>query len=374
MINYDKQKVKAQLSNDDIYNLLLEFNANPTPTTDGWICDTVCHNHPTDKPSHKLYYYNNDGQGLCHCYTGGCEEQSFDIFQLVQKIAKIQWDEDYDLNDSVRFVARRFGIAGEEEDGTETEVSQDWKLFAKYDRIKEVIEKDEKAEIVLETYNEDILDKFIYNALIRPWYDDGISYEVMQKARIGYFPGGSQITIPHFDINNNFIGLRGRALIKEEAEIYGKYRPIKINNVLYNHPLGFNLYGLNWNKENIKRFKKVIIFESEKSVLQYATKFGWENNISVACCGSNISAYQIQLLLDLGVEEIVVALDRDFEEYGDKVCKSQIKKYEKLNQKYGTICKMSFIFDRYNVLGLKQSPIERTKEIFLKLFKERVIL
>ena len=37
------------------------------------------------------------------------------------------------------------------------------------------------------------------------------------------------ITIPHFDKDGRFIGLRGRALCEEEAERFGKYRPLKIN-------------------------------------------------------------------------------------------------------------------------------------------------
>lgn len=373
MINYDKQKVKEALDEQDYIDLLNEFSANPIQSGRNLICNTICHNHPDDSPSRKLYVYFNDGFPLCHCYTNGCDEQSFDIFQLVQKVAKIQWNEDYDLNDAVRFIARRFGIAGEEEDGTESEVSQDWKLFAEYDKLKD-IKIEDKQNIELKEYDNSILNKLNYSCLIRPWYNDGISPEVMSLAGIGYFPGGSQITIPHYDAAGRFIGLRGRTLIKEDAELYGKYRPIKINNVQYNHPLGFNLYGFNWNKENIRRIKKAIIFESEKAILQYATKFGWENNISVACCGSNISAYQIQLLLDVGVDEIIVALDRDFEEFGDKTCKAQIKKYEKLNEKYGKICKISFIFDKNNLMGLKQSPIECDKDTFLRLFKERIIL
>jgi DNA primase len=71
-----------------------------------------------------------------------------------------------------------------------------------------------------------------------------------------------------------------------------------------------NLYGLNWNKDHIKTIKKAIIVEGEKSVLLYASYFGWDNNICVACCGSSISAYQVQFLLDLGVEEIVIAFDK----------------------------------------------------------------
>lgn len=85
----------------------------------------------------------------------------------------------------------------------------------------------------------------------------------METAVIGFFPGGDQITIPHFDANGRFIGLRGRTLCKEDAEKYGKYRPLIINNQLYNHPLGMNLYNLNKSKNNIKLMGKVIVFESE---------------------------------------------------------------------------------------------------------------
>lgn len=50
---------------------------------------------------------------------------------------------------------------------------------------------------------------------------------------------------------------------QEEAENRGKYYPLRINKLLYNHPLGMNLYGLNWSKRAIGIMKKAIIFESE---------------------------------------------------------------------------------------------------------------
>ena len=60
----------------------------------------------------------------------------------------------------------------------------------------------------------------------------------------------------------------------DEELIYGKYKPIKINGILYAHPLSMNLYNLNFSKENIKKIKKAIIFEGEKSTLQYKSFFG----------------------------------------------------------------------------------------------------
>lgn len=60
------------------------------------------------------------------------------------------------------------------------------------------------------------------------------------------------------------------------------------------------------------------MFEGEKSPLLYSSYFKSENDISVACCGSSLSMYQVQLLLDLGINELVIAFDKQFREIGDE--------------------------------------------------------
>lgn len=196
----------------------------------------------------------------------------------------------------------------------------------------------------------------------------------IEQARIGFYPGGDQITIPHFDTDGRFIGLRGRTLCADEGEQYGKYRPIRVNRQLYNHPLGMNLYNLNNSKNAIKIIKKAIIFEGEKSCLLYQSYFGLENDISVACCGSSISAYQIQLLIEAGAEEIIIAFDRQFKEIGDEEFIRLKGNLLKLRNKYKNFVSISFMFDKNMITGYKQSPIDEGKEKFLKLFKERIVL
>jgi hypothetical protein len=168
--------------------------------------------------------------------------------------------------------------------------------------------------------------------------------------------------------------LRGRTLCKEEGEIYGKYRPIKIGKDLYNHPLGMNLYNFNNSKDNIRLSKKAIVFEGEKSCLLYQSYFGLENDISVACCGSSLSAHQVQQLMDAGAEEIVVAFDRQFKEIGDEEFKHLKKNLLKLRTKYKNYVNISFIFDKKMVTGYKSSPIDHGPQIFMELFKNRIIL
>ena len=369
MVTYDKHEVRQKLTQNDIFELLTEWGGEPSIETWGILSTTICHN-PPGEGSRKLYYYTNTD--LFTCYTGGCQEHSFDIFQLFQKIAHIQWNKEYDLNEAVRYIAIKFGLAGYSDDTDDQNELIDWKVFDTYDRIKDLEIKNYHVE--LKPYDMNILLHLNYNVKIKPWLDEGISQEALTNALIGYFPPTGQITIPHFDINGNFVGLRGRTLVKEDAERYGKYRPMVIGNKQYNHPLGMNLYNLNNSKNNIEQSNLAICFEGEKSCLRYQTFFGLDNDISVACCGSNISAYQVQLLLDCHCKELIIAFDRQWQEKNDNEYKYYIKNLEKLNDRYKNDLTISIIYDRNMITGYKDSPIDLDRETFLKLFKERVRL
>ena len=205
----------------------------------------------------------------------------------------------------------------------------------------------------------------------KDWEQEGINPDIMKKRGIRFDPAAEAMLIPHYDINNNLVGIRSRTIVKED-EIYGKYRPAYLHYQLYNHPLGFNLYNINNSKNAIKSLKKAIVFEGEKSCLLYASYFGVENDISVACCGSSLISYQVELLLSLGVEEIIVAFDKQFQEIGDKEWISWTKKLNEINNKYSKLVNVSFLFDKWEMLGYKDSPIDKGKETFLELFKRRI--
>ena len=369
MKTYNKREVRDKLNIEQIYGLLEEWGGLPEYTDFGILSATICHN-PPGEGSRKLYYYSNTD--LFQCYTG-CG--SFDIFELLVKVARIQWNKEYDLNDAVRYIAIRFGLAGEAELDADDSLI-DWKTFNAYDRVQELEIKDYHVE--LKEYDSIILDRMNYNVKILPWLKEGITQEVMNYNRIGYYPGAAQITIPHFDINGRFIGLRGRALCQPDIDMYGKYRPIMVplggKPQLYNHPLGMNLYNINNSKDNIRQTGRAVIFEGEKSSLLYQSYFGIENDISVACCGSNISAYQIQLLLDCGVQEITIAFDRQFKEIGDEEFKHLTNNLTKINDRYKNYVDISIIFDKKMITGYKDSPIDCGPDIFLKLWKERIKL
>ena len=367
MLVFDKTKIREALTDENVFDLLQEWGGDPSRDTFGFVSATICHN-PPGEGSRKLYYYENTG--LFRCYTG-CDSY-FDIFELTAKVAQIQWHREFDLNDAVRWIAQRFGFSGDHENRPEDEDLDDWKYLANYERIQDIEVKDNS--VILKEYENGILERFNYSLKIGPWLREGITQAALDQAKIGFYPGGDQITIPHFDKDGRFVGLRGRTLCAEEGERFGKYRPMRINGQLYNHPLGMNLYNFNNSRKNISVMKKAIIFEGEKSCLLYQSYFGLENDISVACCGSSVSACQIQMLLDAGAEEIVIAFDRQFQEIGDEEFKHLKMNLLRLRTKYKNYATISFIFDKNKITGYKSSPIDEGPEKFIKLFKERIVL
>lgn len=354
-MSYSKEDVREQIEPEDILTLLEYLDAEPEEH-DGYItCRTICHGGD----SKKLYYYYSSG--LFQCYTS-CGY--FDVFELVQKVKHLD-----NFNDAIYFIVNFFNLQGQLEETDEQEYSEDWKIFARYEKEIDTLQN----ELILPERDLSIIQHYP-QPHYGVWEKDHISKEVCDFMGIRYDPINGAILIPHFDINGRCVGIRQRTLLKEQEE-WGKYRPWKHNRFLYNHPLAFNLYGLDIAKERIQEMKTAIVVESEKSVLQYLSYFGTSNCICVAVCGSSLSKYQFNLLLSLGVKEIVIGFDKDFTELGSEEHLKTVEKLQKIYDKYNSYANISFLFDKEcNVLGYKSSPLDEGKDKFLYLFRNRIIL
>ena len=359
-------ELKNQLTINQVMDLVAELGGGPRMSGDGthFVSRTICHGGN----SWKLYFYDNTH--LFRCFTE-CSPEIFDIFELVRKVNSRQ-NKEWTLPHAVNYVASYFGIANQSYDfSNEQNELQDWKIINKYNKINSIEEK-QKQRVEMKFYDESIL-RYLPRPHIEPWEKEGITYEVMMNRGICYNPVSHGIVIPHYDMDGNLIGIRERTLIKEEEQ-YGKYKPSILNGNMYNHPLGFALYNLNFSKENIKTFQKAVVFEGEKSSLLYGSYFGLDNDISVAVCGSNLINHQVDLLLSLGVKEIIVAFDKQYKESGDDEFKRWTQKLTDIHRKYSPKVQISFMFDKWNLLGYKDSPIDQGADTFMKLFKERIIL
>lgn len=354
-MSFDAQQVKEQLEFEDVYILLEDLGAEPQVFGDVIHCKTICHGGDSDK----LYYYLNTQ--LFKCYTH-CQD-SFDIFELVCKI------KDIDLNTSVYYVVNFFNMQHKLEEVEDELLTDDWKLFRRYQNLRDITINNERIE--LPDINPTILNNYPqprYGA----WESEYISKEVCDYMNIHYNPVSGGILIPHYDENSRLIGVRERTLVQEN-EIYGKYRPVKINGKLANHPLSFNLYGLDKAAARIKEIGVAMVFESEKAVLQTIGYLGLKNNIAVGMCGSTLSNYQFHLLLEAGAKEICIGVDRDFQQLYNDEYKKVLNKMEKMYQKYSPSCNISFMLDVKGLTGYKFSPTDSGREIFLNLWENRLI-
>lgn len=347
-MNY--KEIIDNLSIDSIINLMKQLGADRYIEKESYIIfPTICHNINSDDASMKLYFYKDTK--LFVCYT---EDGNMSIFKFLKTYYETR-QIDYDWYEDIYNVILNCGDFNFKEGFEKVEYQS---LKDKY-QIK-------KKQIELEKYPVGILDAFMKNYPVE-WLNDGITKKAMDKYNIKYSVSQNKIIIPHYDINNNLIGIRGRALNQWEIENVGKYMPIQIEGKWYKHPLSLNLFGLNFNKDNISKYGICYIGEAEKFCLQ-SESFSFPN-CSCAVCGSQFNKYQLDLLMRFcKPKEIVLCFDQ---EEKDKEDKYFFKLYN-MCKKYINYCKMSFIYDTQNLLKLKESPTDCGEKIFKKLLERRV--
>ena len=346
MIDYEQ--IVKDLKDEEVIRLMYELGADRHEETDNYIIfPTICHNENATEASMKLYYYKDTH--LLYCYT---EDGPMSIYKFLENYYKTR-NIEYNWGRDILKVVFQCSAA--------TDLTTKETIFKQ--SLKDKYRK--RQSIQLAAYSPNVLESFVKQYPIE-WLEDNISAGAMDKYNIRYSISQNKIIIPHYDINNRLVGIRGRAL--NESEIaYAKYAPVKIEDIVYKHKLSLNLYGLNHNWKNIKELGICYIAESEKAVLQ-SELFG-EKNCTVAICGSSLNIYQIKLLMQhCQPKEIVLCLDKEELPGEDKY----FYKLWDMCSKYKLYTNMSFIYDRENLLNLKDSPFDRGRNIFNKLLEKRV--
>lgn len=352
MINY--KEISDNLQVNKIKELLIQLGAEDiVEKSTHLITNTICHN--TNGGSLKLYYYFDTH--LFMCYTS-CEAQS--IFKFLENYYKTR-QYDYDWYQDIYLVALRCTNLSYLGGNT-------FKKPIDFINLRERFEKNRK-EVNLTEYNENVLDAFIKDYYPIEWLSEGITKKAMDNFNIRFSISQNKIIIPHYNINNKLIGIRGRALNKDEIELYGKYTPVCVEQVMYSHPLSLNLYGFNKTVDAIKERGICYLFEAEKSVL-FMEGFNMDN-CAVAVCGSNFNIFQLKLLMKYAhPKEIVICFDNEEEpnskKYLNKLCT--------IGTKYKNYCNFSIVYDKNGLLDKKDSPVDKGEEVFKALLSRRIKL
>lgn len=349
----DREHLVNLLTPDDIFMLLEHLGAEPTKelNTDNIIALTICHD--TDTPKKKLYYYEKNKNFYCytHCHSIG------NVVDLTMRVLNVEFGRAFS------YLLKFFGIKeGYEKSDIE-------KLDSSY--YRNVEEKRVSYDIV----DDRVLKCFKDSMYHEDWLNEGISPKSMSKYNILWDVAHCFTIIPHYNKEGELIGIRRRAYLANDIE-HGKYTPLYKNNVLYNHSLGGNLYGLNHALKHIQDYRVLVIFEGEKSVMQLDTFMEGEG-VGVAVCGSNLTSNQINIIIDLilsgYIDEVVIGLDKEYEK-----CNTKQEQFyaQKIRQTFCEpllpYCRVSVLWDRDNLLGYKDSPTDKGKEVYNHLFKNRI--
>lgn len=346
MINYDE--IIENLQDSAIIQLMFQLGAtNHIETETHIIFPTICHNPHSEEASMKLYYYKNT-----HIFTCFTECGNMNIFQFLRHYYQTRGIS-YDWYEDIYSVVVNCSVSKDFEGLVDNRITYGERYAGRVQR-----ELPEFPKGVL-----DVFTKFYPTE----WLNDGISKDAMDKFNILYSISQNKIIIPHYDINERLVGIRGRALNEYEIENYGKYMPVKLENTWYKHPLSLNLYGINKNWENVKENGVCFLFESEKSVLQLES---FERpNCGLAVCGSAFNKYQMNLLLKhCRPKEIIICFDNEEKPNSSKY----FDKLWGIGKKYSNYCNFSFIYDRKNLTNEKDSPTDRGEEVFEELLKRRI--
>ena len=190
---------------------------------------------------------------------------------------------------------------------------------------------------------------------LKEWHDEGISYDVMRRFDVMYDAFDDRIVYPVRNLDGKIFCVSGRTCDPD-------YKAKGIRKYTYTSPIGSlpALYGFWENKQAILDKKEAIIFEGCKSVLK-GYDFGFDN--CIALLTSHLSPFQMEALIKLASFykiRFVFALDSDVDILKDKNI-MRLKSY----------ARVEWIKNRDNMLQEKESPVDRGKEVFEKLYTMR---
>lgn len=354
-------KILDMITTSDIVQLVSKFGIPETSIryyNNQLIMPTGCHNEIIGTAKHKLYYYEDSKK--FHCYTCCGSMNPFEFVVQAYRTRGIK----YSLSNAAIIIERII----------QERLKDGFAIVTPPSNVKKEIEEDWHKSLT--EYNPSIMNCFSRNKkYLKVWEKEGISFDAMDKFGIKFDMIRNRMVIPIYDDKGVFVGAKVRNFNQEDIENGRKYMPLIHNNEIYTYDKGKILYGLNFNKKNIKNAKRAIIFESEKSTILYESLYVGNKAVSIG--GSNVSIYQTELLKQYKVETVVLALDNDYSllpnengEY-DKYfgLYKMLKEANKLDAKGFNV---EIVYDwEQSFLENKDAPIDKGREIWNKLYRNR---
>ena len=214
--------------------------------------------------------------------------------------------------------------------------------------------RSEKKQSSAKVLPDNYMERFEENEeKLKPWADEGISYESMRKFQVRFDAVANRIVYPIRNVDGKIISVHGRTM---DADFKAK----KIRKYTYYTPIGIldTLYGLSEHRDAIKTSREIILFEGAKSVMLADT---WGIYNTAAIMTSHLNGYQLRILAGLGVR-VVFALDQDVNIYLDDNIR-RLKRY----------VAVEVVNDNKHLLQPKMSPVDAGLETWEQLYQERSV-
>ena len=347
----DIAAIKAQITDDDIIALMDSMGIPLVSANSQYqLYPSACHHSDWERHKNKLYYYVQSQRWHCYSCSG-----DWDTIGLVQHLRKCTF------NQAVDYICSTLGINAVEV--VQDDMRDPWQRDLR--RWLPNADIDEPAELT--AYDPAILSAFDH-LYPTEWLDYGITRDSMDKFGIGWYARQACISIPVVQ-NGQLVGVRGRYTKRQDVD-KGKYRPIAmLDGTVLKFSTNQCLYGLDQNKAAIEKCRQVLLFESEKSILKADS---WHIHNALAIFGSNISKRHIGMLLELGVNDVVLCMDSDYRQVGDDDFQFFVAKMRKLAGKLRGYFNVSIIYNNQGYDGYKYSPVDFDRWQFDKLYESRV--
>lgn len=368
--NFIKKTLFEDMTIED-YILIVEELSNSRPkNTHGRFISfkSICHCVDLHECGYNLALNTDNMIFTCYSHCG-----SFDLLELVVKRFELIGEPKSRFK-CMKWICEVCNIPFDFSSEENKVIEYDWKKdLYKYRKGKKKEVKDDKI------LDESILNYFkpIYH---QSWIDDHITIDVMKKYEIAYYPYLDCATIPCRNINGELIGVRGRMFNPNSEH---KYYPTRLlDGTQFNFLTNNHFYGI-WNTKNgIKKHKKALIVESEKGVMQSESYYG-EDNFTVGNYGKAFSDVKRNIILGLGVTEVIIGIDFDYEKVGYYNEDNEWVKTEEFEEFEKNIMRISDYFKGYTKVTalvsysghkLKDCCTDNGKEWYESLYNEREVI
>lgn len=219
-------------------------------------------------------------------------------------------------------------------------------------RFLKSIEEDSQKEVLHTALDKTIYYRSFKQMPITLWEQEGIRRDVMDLFEIRIDTNQGRIVYPVYDMQGNFINVKGRTMLSN-------YKELGIPKYINYYPIGTMDYFQGYNIAKDYITDSVIVFEGIKSVMK---AFGWGYKNCISAEKHTLTNEQVNALIALQVD-VIFAYDKDVS-YASKDVRKSLEALKR-------VCNIYLIKDFTDTLEEKDAPVDKGKELWDNLYKNK---